>query len=357
MSTSVEPLAPGTRLIHIGPQKTGTTSIQIALFEVREELPQHGAYYPKGAHRRRRAAYSLGLPDNRTGWPMEPWERLVKEVAAQGDARVVISNEDFSRADDPAVIDRIVRELGGGHPVHVLAVARRMDRYLPSQWQQRVKSRILLGWDDWLRAALGDDPTNREHRNVWLGHDVAALTRRWLEHVEPDQFTLVCGDEQDRTQQERLFERLLDLPEGLVRSNPARANRSLTLAEVELLRSLGELWLREGWSHQDYNELVVRGFVRRLIREEPTGSGPRSAVLPDWAYDRVRALSDRRVEEVAALPVRIIGDPEQLRVPAREPLGDTGSVGELALPVDRLAYALEKIFEAAVRGNQADAVD
>ena len=227
-TTDVEPLAPGTRLIHIGPQKTGTTSIQIALFEVRDELPQHGAYYPKGAHRRRRAAYSLGLPDNRTGWPMEPWERLVKEVAAQGEARVVISNEDFSRADDPAVIERIVRELGDGHPVHVVAVARRMGPLPPLAVAAAGQvPHPAASWEDWLQVALGDDPANREHRQRSSG--LGPRRRRphaslGLEHVEPDQFTLVCGDEQGTAPSRSVSSSAgLDLPEGLVRSNPARA--------------------------------------------------------------------------------------------------------------------------------------
>ena len=348
----LDALEAGTRLIHIGPQKTGTTSIQLALFGMRQELEELGVYYPKGSHRRRRAAFSLGLPDGlRSGSPIEPWQRLVKEVARAGDARVCVSNEDFARASDPAVIEQIVRELGGGHPVHVVLVARRLDLFLPSQWQERVKGRVRLSWEDWLGVILGEDDTEWEHRNVWLGHDLAGLARRWLEHVEPSQLTVVVTDEQDRTQQTRVFEQLLGLPPGTVRSDPTKSNRSLTLAETELVRAINVMWARAGWSHESYRALVAKGFVLPLVRQSPTGSGPRSAVLPDWAHARVRELSDRRVEELSALPSRIIGDLGQLLVPAREPLGEQEPV-ELAVPVERIAAAMEEIFAAAVHDNE-----
>ena len=44
-------LPDATILLHIGPYKTGSTAIQQALFDRREELAQHGVYYP-GAWRR-----------------------------------------------------------------------------------------------------------------------------------------------------------------------------------------------------------------------------------------------------------------------------------------------------------------
>ena len=42
----IAPLPAGTRLLHIGPHKTGTTSIQGALFGAREKLPAYGVEFP-----------------------------------------------------------------------------------------------------------------------------------------------------------------------------------------------------------------------------------------------------------------------------------------------------------------------
>lgn len=39
-------LPAGTRLLHIGPHKTGTTAIQGALFAAKDMLPEHGVEFP-----------------------------------------------------------------------------------------------------------------------------------------------------------------------------------------------------------------------------------------------------------------------------------------------------------------------
>ncbi len=86
MSTLLLPEA--ARLIHIGPQKTGTTAIQVAMFEGRESMAEHGAYYPKGHYRRRQASWELGLPDGKPiSSDLTKWNRLAREVRDAGDLR------------------------------------------------------------------------------------------------------------------------------------------------------------------------------------------------------------------------------------------------------------------------------
>ncbi|MCW2852073.1 MAG: hypothetical protein JWM84_1737, partial [Nocardioides sp.] len=59
-----------------------------------------------------------------------------------------MSDENFARAESP-VMERIVTELGGPEG-HVVAVARRLDRLLPSVWQERVKSGHAGDFETWL---------------------------------------------------------------------------------------------------------------------------------------------------------------------------------------------------------------
>lgn len=49
-------LPAGSRLLHIGPHKTGSTAIQNAFFQVRKELDRYGAHYAStgGVRPRRR---------------------------------------------------------------------------------------------------------------------------------------------------------------------------------------------------------------------------------------------------------------------------------------------------------------
>lgn len=341
-------LPPGARLVHIGPQKTGTTSIQVAMSDSRDIWPSHGAYYPSGPYRRRKAGWALGLPGGPVDVeiPISHWDNLVGEVRDAGDLRVCVSDENFARAESD-VAERIVRDLGGDR-VHVLAAVRRLDLFLPSQWQERVKSGVSASFETWLEWVLGDDETKWERWNVWQGHDLSGLVSRWLEHVDRDRFTLVISDETDRSQLPRIFEEMLDLPPDLLQPNPHRSNVGLSWSELELLRALRDVYDRNGWTRLERIE-VLPAIVAALRARPEHALGPRSAPLPAWALDRVRALSDERAELVRDLPVRVIGDPETLRVPGGvAPETETGAEG-LALPVALAAAAVE----GAVRTERA----
>lgn len=334
----------GARLIHIGPQKTGTTAIQVALSGARETLAEHGAFYPAGGNRRRRAGWELGLPDGRPiGSDLPRWNRLVGEVREAGEARVCVSNEDFARAV-PEQAARIVADLGG-EDAHVVAVARRLDAYLPSQWQEQVKAGVTRSFENWLRIVL-DPEDNRHHArwNVWMGHDVEALVERWLELVPPDRFTLVIADEEDHSLLPRTFEALLGLPEGLLRADPGRSNRGLTWAEVELVRSLRKALRGTAWPREEFQRLVVD----KLKGLDAPAGGPRTPWLPDWAHDRVLELSDARVASVRRLPVRVVGDPEHLRVAPHRAGQKPKETNELTLPVATATHLIEDVVRSLV---------
>jgi hypothetical protein len=336
-------LPEGARLLHIGPQKTGTTAIQVAMAEARATMIEHGAYYPAGDHRRRRAGWALGLPGGPRNTPISHWEELVAEVRDAGRMRVCVSDENFARAD-PALVARIVDELGGQEP-HVVAVVRRLDRYLPSQWQERVKAGVRSSFEQWLHEVLGDQPQkSRERWNVWTGHDTEALVRRWVDKVGPDRFTLVIADETDRRQLVELFDAMLGLPPGTLELHADRSNQGFGLAEVELIRRLRLAFDRNGWSRDDYRRLVHRGVRRRIAARTAPTHGPRHAPFPAWALEQVRELSDRRAEAIPRLGVRIIGDPEWLRVPADVVAGSVDP-DELDLPVDLAVDAIETVIE------------
>lgn len=334
-------LPEGAHLLHIGPQKTGTTAIQVAMAEARDAMLRHGAYYPAGDHRRRKAGWALGLPGGPGHTPMRHWDELVAEVRDAGPVRVCVSDENFARAESP-VVTRIVDELGGDEP-HVVAVVRRLDKFLPSQWQERVKAGIPTGFEDWLREVLGDEPARSWERwNVWMGHDIEALVARWVEQVGADRFTLVVTDESDRRQLADLFEAMLGLPAGTLQLHADRSNQGFGLAEVELLRRLRIAFDRNGWGTQEFHRLVRRGVRRRLMARNAPAAGPKHAPLPGWALDRIAELSDRRAEVLSGLGVRVVGDPESLRVPA-DLVVEPVDLDALTVPVDLAVEAIEAV--------------
>ncbi|MGN6128894.1 MAG: hypothetical protein ACTHOK_00965, partial [Nocardioidaceae bacterium] len=310
-------LPSGVRLIHIGPQKTGSTAVQFAFHAARDRLAEHGVHYAGRSHCAHEAGWAVLGGNAPVGEPrprMAAWEELVDEVRAAGDLRVCVSNEDFGRATPEqarAVIDGL-----GGEKAHVVAVVRRLDRYLPSQWQQRVKAREVRSYEDWLRIILGDDESNWHWNHTWHAHEVGRLISRWTDIVGKDRMTLVVADEANRSLLPNAFEEMLGLPFGLLQVDELRANRSLSFEEVELLRAFNRAFRRNKWPDWAYAQLVQRGLGDSLVgRGRPQSHRPMPG-LPQWAADRVEELSRRQAKAVEASGVRVVGDPDRLITPA-----------------------------------------
>lgn len=353
MSAPTSPLPQGTRLIHIGPHKTGSTAIQVAMQEARDELTRHGVHYATGrSHRPDKAGWALGIRGRPAGSeppPLHHWESLVDDVALAGDLRVCISNEDFGRATSEQ-IEQLVAGLGGD-AAHVVAVARRLDRYLPSQWQERVKAGDRKSYEEWLRIVLDrdSDEWQWDRRNVWFSHDTAALVRRWTDVVGRDRFTLILSNEADRDLLPATFEGLLGLPPGTVKPNPSRSNRGLTWAETELVRAINQVVVDRGWS-RGQRRPFLKGGVLADMQSRDVPPGPKSPPLPEWAAGTVRELSRQRAEQVADLGVRVVGDPAWMLMPDDTPVAPS-PLAPPELAVDVAAAAVAAVIGVGLRGQ------
>jgi hypothetical protein len=314
----VDPVPPGTVLLHIGPQKTGSTAIQVAAKSAVDELAAHGTHYVTGMrHRPAAPGWALGLAGRPSGQPRPDfglWETFAARVADSTADRVFVSNEDFSRAT-PDQIGRIVGDLGGDR-IHVVLGARRFDRFLPSQWQERVKAGETRAYDEWLAVVLDRDSEEQswERHNVWRSHDLQQLVARWSSYVDRSRIHVVVLDEGDRRQLPETFERLLDLPEETLRPVTGRSNRGLTWGECEMFRGINEAIADRGWS-KDIRRRLMRGHVFPELRQRAPSGGPQSPPLPHWAAGTLRSLGADRVEWLATSGVDVIGDLDRLRVP------------------------------------------
>jgi len=322
LGTPVSPIPEGGLLLHIGPPKTGSTALQVAFDANRAGLAAAGARYAGDGYRPREAGWAVlgigsavGRPDPR----VEMWDQLLEEVHAHPEQRICLSSEDFARADDAAV-ERIVGGIGADR-VHLVHVVRRLDRLLPSLWQERVKARLTKSYEEWLEVVLAEDGGTFEWRNLWHPHEVSGIVERWSRLVPADRITLICSDDTDRELIPRTFEQLLGLPTGLLTPDPKRANRSLTANEVELLRRLNQVAAAEKWTGEDYLHIGQGGVGRAFRRATPSPNDSRIPPAPAWAQSRIAEASARQVEAVCASGARIVGDPDKLLV---VPSADTG---------------------------------
>jgi len=314
--TAPDLLPEGSVLLHIGPPKTGSTAIQRALHGSRAALAEHGVLYP-GKRMRAQAAgaavLGIGASVGRAEPKIARWHALVEEIRQSDLSRVCLSQEPFARADDAAV-GRILDGLGADR-THVLYVARRLDRLVPSHWQERVKAWNELSFEDFLHRVL-EEPDGPQGRRLWAPQDVGSVVGRWAARVGHDRVTVLVADEDDRDLMPRTFETMLGLPDGMLVPPPDRSNASLSFVEAEAIRRLNRTAREDGWSPREYWKLVQRGVVPALAHRDRSADA-RLRGLPDWALEQVADRAEQQIEALVGSGVRVVGDPEQLRIRGR----------------------------------------
>ncbi|MFG2726410.1 hypothetical protein [Streptomyces canus] len=318
------PLPAGTRLLHIGPHKTGTTSIQGALFAAKDLLPGHGVVFPAHSRHPMEAALAACARPAMIGdtAPTEKhWTRLLEQVEATGGKTSVISSEFFADAEGDDTIARIVEQLGGER-VHVLVTLRPLVRIMPSQWQQYVQNGLRMGYDDWLTHMLRKAPYEQPNPSFWRRHRHDRLVGRWARAVGAERITVVVVDDRDPSGLMRTFEQLLGLPENLLQPVPDTANRSLTLAETEMLRNLNKEFRGNGLPDELYSKLVRNGAVMHMKNACSPSPEDVKILTPEWAVEAAAEIGAEMVRRIGDLGVRVIGDPGLLSAVPKAPALD-----------------------------------
>ena len=315
-------LPEGTRLLHIGPHKTGTTSLQNAFHSGREAVARQGVHYTGPTHQPVGPVLAVtGRPNPITGKPpsLWTWRLLVREVRRAREPRVLTSSEFFADAR-PDAIRTIVGDLDPAR-VHVAITLRPLAKILPSQWQQFVQGGMVKSYNRWLDSVFAE-PIGTGAPVFWHQHRHDQLVARWAEVVGPRNVTVVALDDRDQSMVLRVFERLLGLREGTLVVGADLTNRSMTLPEVEVVRAFNESFKAEGLSTPLHTKVMRYGAASYMKTRVPEPDEPRIET-PRWALDRAGALAREMVDAIAASGVRVVGDLEGLtQVPATGPVDD-----------------------------------
>lgn len=309
-------LPEGARLLHIGPHKTGTTSLQSAFHVRRAEAAAQGVHYAGPNRQPMQAAHAItGKPSPYADGKRPPrsrWRDLVREVHGAGPKRVVISSEGFADADEDG-IRTVVTDLGADR-LHVIVTLRPLASILPSQWQQYVQGGMTLAYDKWLDAMF-NQPQGKVSPSFWVRHRHEALVKRWADAAGGSNVTVIVADDLDRDRQLRLFEQLTGLREGTLVPETNLSNRSLTLPEIETVRAFNHAFRAEGLGTQLHTKVMRFGAAEHLKRRTPGADEPKIET-PAWALDRANEVAREIVAGIRASGVRVIGDLESLVAPA-----------------------------------------
>ena len=177
--------APGGRkqlFLHIGSHKTGTTFVQNSLAKNPGALKQMGLLYPRAgliyeAHFR--LCWELKDPElqDRPLDGLPSWAKLLEEIAAGPEPRVVLSAEEFGLGLDPTRLEA----LKAHHDVQVVFYLRSPDSYMESFYNQFVK--------DFGTRESRSIETYIAEQELWF-LDTMRILRPWIELFGPEAIRL-----------------------------------------------------------------------------------------------------------------------------------------------------------------------
>ena len=322
-------------MLHIGAHKTGTTSLQAALFAASKHLEEQGVInlVSDGDETANPAARAVQrLPSSgSTGAPVDyaVWTRLVDQAKAHPNQLVSISAEAFA-VSESLVIKTIVKDLGLDR-LQVAITLRPLGKILPSQWQQDLHGAWLsLEFEEWLRETLKEvkpikqiGPLQVPHQ-FWFRHRHDALLRRWIDAVGSDRITLVVADDQRKSSLLEHFEKLLSLSAGTLSSTGITRNQSMTLPEMQIMQRYGELLESSELGKKIVAQSRYHKALRILRKIRPENLNDARLVIPLWSYDRVSQIQHEMVLRMQASGVAVIGSLDQLNWAPQHQKGDVG---------------------------------
>ncbi len=300
--------------LHIGAPKTGTTYIQTRLGRNTRTLADHGVHFPSTSRLARpelsqfRAALDLTEQDwgGSAGHADGAWDALIRRTRRL-DGNVIISHEILAPAQ-PRMIERAMRDLSGSE-VHIVYSARDLARQLAAAWQESVKQGRAWTFRKFLRRSRMGKPF------MMQAFDIPDVLSSWGIAVPPERIHLVVvpaqqhpGTDQVGTLWDRMCQ-ALDIDPAWAPLDSEAINKSLGVAETQVLRQLNQALGRKVAREGDYDELL-----RRMVADGTLFDNRSAPVTlrPD-NYDWVEERTERALEWIEASGIDVVGDVDELR--------------------------------------------
>lgn len=362
-----DPAAPGSRALsgsrprlylHIGEPKTGTSFLQRSLWSNRARLAAQGVLLPGYSHRdHNRASRDLREAVREASDPTDPWIGdwdVLTGQALSAPTAAVISDEILAACNPPQA-DRAVRSVLTAD-VHVILTVRDFASVLPAEWQERIKCRDTMGWEEWLDSVVDAAPAiDRRARSwFWAVHDTLAILDMWSQHIPPDHVHVITVPPRGRTDQLWIrFASVLGVDPSRFDLTGTRANPSLGPAEAEFLRQVNQAL------PADVPDWFYTQDIKRILALDLLRSRPRQAVLTvppsraAWAQEQseilIAGLRDAKYHIVGDLGELVPQPSASYTAPASQPAGQLLDAAVHATAALLQQMYLEKSGAPAVR--------
>jgi hypothetical protein len=243
----------------------------------------------------------------------ESWPRLAGEVNRWGGRSAVISQEFLCWATDEQI--KIVVDSFPESTVRVVLTVRDVARLVPAQWQTAMRQRNTWTLDEYADGVAGTGSGKRGQRltrHFWRRHDYGPILQRWVDAVGVDNVCVVTLPTSGSDPEElwRRFCSAIDIDPATTTPGEA-SHESLGAASAELMRRLNELPEVKELTMQEYHKSVNGALSRRVLGKRR--SREQSLTLPEEHREWAERESDRVINDIGAVGVRVIGDLEDLR--------------------------------------------
>lgn len=265
-----------TLYIHIGCEKTGTTTIQNSLAKNRTELRNQGFLYPEfgknpvGHFSLPASLHYLDHPKSSVpGYydihdvePEVEWQNFITLCQQNQDANIIVSAEHFSSRVGPNGIAFIKDKLAALTPyfdIKFILFLRRQDLFLESSYSTTVKSGGTTPFDRYVELNCHFDKRyNFKH-----------LIHKWLTHFDKTQF--IVKEYADSVKGKGLLETLYEITgiDGSRLQPPAESHN-------------------ESWSQSmiDFALLCNSPRISRILKRKRLGFLEKVASLPQFRDDK-----------------------------------------------------------------------
>lgn len=305
-------LPDGSRLLHIGLPKTGTTALQAALDAARDDLAERGVHNV-AANRNplKPARFAAGIPVGADAPRLERrWHKLAEDFRTSSARCSILSSEGLSGATGDRI--SLMRD-HLGPDLHVVVTLRPLAALLPSMWQQAVRRGTSQSFGDWLGVVLADGAPGLQ------SHDPRRIIDAWGSVFGEDRLVFVVGDPADRLSNLRAFEALMGVSDVL-ELQPLQ-NASPPAPEVEMLRHFNQYRRAQGGTRPQHGAdddamwvRVTRQVGRLMGDAPPPGAGSGRFETPRWAVDLANDQSREWIAGLATSTATVIGDANHLLV-------------------------------------------
>jgi hypothetical protein len=316
--------------LHIGAPKTGTTYLQRVLDRNRSLLRDANVLYAPAEHDEPfRAAVDLReLPWGDESHPQwaGTWHRLA-DRAKDWPGTSVISNELLAGA----TLDQICEAVASfdGAEVHIVYTLRSLGRMLPSDWQEQVKHRHAVTWEEYLHDVLDRGAASELGAWFWGLHDAPTVLARWAEVVPADRIHVICVARKPNSGAAlwQQFARVINVPPGDFDASSGPANVSLGALETDFLQRVNGL--TKGFvEHASYGPLVGELLIQGALRAR---SDPMRVVIPPGRTQQVHERSAQVVRAISAAGYDVIGILDDLTDPRKSETPEPCATEDMAM--------------------------